>query len=365
MLSVQFQFSTCCNMKNFLPGPTEVNPEILAELAKPVMGHHTPEFRDLISQLKSRLQYIFGTENEVITLTCTASAALEAALVNTCKEKILVVSNGAFGERWLQAARSRGLASDGLVLGWGIPIPPYEVRRLLDRVPYDTVVMVHGESSTGMLNPIEPISELLKAHPEIVFIVDAVATLGGVELQMDKSRIDVLVGASHKCLALPPGVVPLGLSPRALKRSKSAKQKGYSFDFNLWAESWHENKVVGTPAVPQLQAMLTQLDRIQDESIQVRWKRHKNMQELTIHWAEKNGFIPFPPEDYRLPSVSCLRPEVSRATSPIVAALTERGFLIDSGYGKLKGRTIRIGHMGDWTTEDIKGLLDHLSQVST
>lgn len=350
-------------MKNFLPGPTEVRPEVLAELSKPVISHHTSEFKDLLRAIKPGLQSIMGTQGAVFPFTCTASAAMEAALGNAGGQKILVVANGAFGERWLHAARSLDLTADGLILGWGISIPLHEVRRILDQVPYDTLVMVHGESSTGMLNPIEPIRDLLVNRPGILWILDAVATLGGVPLSMDEARVDVLVGASQKCLALPPGIVPVGVSKRALERSKTSKRKGYSYDFNLWEKRWQRDQTVATPAIPQVQAMKRQLDRIKTETLKARWDRHASMLELTTEWAYNGGMVPFSPEDYRLPSVSCLRFEDNRKTTAIVQELEDRDYLIDDGYGKLKGRTLRIGHMGEWSTTDLEGLLSTVDEI--
>jgi aspartate aminotransferase-like enzyme len=350
-------------MKNFLPGPTEVHPEVLAKLCLPIIGHHTLEFQELIKQIKPRLQRLLGTSCPVFTLTCTASAAMEAALTNVGGAKILVVSNGAFGERWLTTARLLGLDADGLVLGWGIPIPEHELERLINRVGYDTLVLVHGESSTGMLNPLEPISDVLSKRTEVLLILDAVATLGGVPLSMDAAGVDVLVGASQKCLALPPGIVPIGVSEGALARSGSSRRKGFAFDFNLWNERWEKYQTVATPAIPQLQALNLQLEWIEKETLEARWERHLRMSQLTTDWAQRHGCQPFAPVGFRLPSVSCLRLDGGRKTAPIVNKLRDLGYLIDDGYGRLKGITLRIGHLGDWKEEDLEGLLSALEKA--
>lgn len=350
-------------MKNFLPGPTEVHPDLLKELTRPIISHHSPEFREIIKRIKPRLRKLLGTEGDVFTLTCTASTAMEAALLNAAGVKTLIISNGAFGERWLQAARAFNLPADGLVLGWGLPIPPYEVRRLLERVAYDTVVIVHGESSTGMLNPLEPITAVLANHPHVIFILDAVSTIGGFSISMDSAGVDVLVGASQKCLALPPGIVPIGVSQRALERSRHSRRKGYSLDFCLWHERWLENQTVATPAIPQIRALDLQLKRLKEESLEIRFRRHQNMADRMTAWAEDHALIPFPPVGYRLPSISCLRPVKGGNTTGIVKELMKKGYWIDAGYGKLKGKSLRIGHMGEWTENDLEGLLEALTEV--
>jgi aspartate aminotransferase-like enzyme len=348
-------------MKNFLPGPTTVTADILAVLAEPIIGHHTEEFRALIARLKPRLKRLLGTRHPVFPLTCTASAAMEAALINAAAQKILVLANGAFGERWLAAARSLNLPADGLILSWGLPLPEHEIGRVLDRTNCDTLVMVHGESSTGMLNPLEPVKNALKSRPEVLFILDAVATLGGVPLEMDADGVDILVGACQKCLALPPGVVPVGVSEKALKRSETSSRKGYATDFVLWKERWDENQTVATPAIPQLRALDLQLERIEKETLKARWKRHRRLSESTLEWARQHGWIPFAPEGYSLPSISCLRPLDGRKTQPIIEGMREEGYLIDGGYGKLKNRTLRIGHMGNCSEGDLQELLEALS----
>lgn len=350
-------------MKNFLPGPTAVSADILRALSTPVHGHHTADFKKLLQRLKPLLQELFKTRHPVFTFTTTASAAMEAALVNAAAQRILVLANGAFGERWLTAARRLWLPADGLTLAWGLPLPEFEIERVLDRTNCDTLVMVHGESSTGMLNPLEPVVSALQHRPDVLFILDAVATIGGVPLDMDAAGVDILVGAAQKCLALPPGIVPLGVSAKALDRSRVSKRKGYAYDFVLWKERWETDQTVATPALPQLQALYLQLQRIRAETLTARWERHRRMLAMTLKWAAENGFVSFAPQGFELPSISCLRPLESRETAPLVNKLRQRGFLIDAGYGKLKNRTLRIGHMGDWKEEDLSALLAELTAV--
>ncbi|MCX6639609.1 MAG: alanine--glyoxylate aminotransferase family protein [bacterium] len=350
-------------MKIFLPGPTEVRSELLAQTSQPMIGHHTTAFASLIDSLKPRLGHLLGTQHPVFLFSCTASTALEAALCNAAGKRTLILANGGFGERWLEAAGALGLPADGLLARWGDPIREDDVASKLEQGDYETLVMVHGESSTGMLNPIDPITRILSKHPQVLFILDAVATLGGVPLRMDQSGIDVLVGASQKCLALPPGLVPVGVSARALERSRKSERKGYSLDFNLWQERWTKGQTVGTPAIPQFFAVDYQLKRIEAEGLERRWERHQHMLEMTTEWAKLRNLVPLAPGNCLLPPISCFRFKDDRDTTGVVKALEQQGYLIDDGYGKLKGKTLRIGHMGDWTEEELKGLLRALDGV--
>lgn len=351
------------DIKNFLPGPTMVRPELLAQLSQPIIGHRTPEFRQLMAQINPRLQRLFGAQNPVFCFTCTASAAMEAALLNAGGGKILILANGLFGERWGQAALKLGLDSAILDAGWGKPFSPGEIERRLGQEGFSSLVLVHGETSTGMLNPVEPLSAILSGRDDVLLIVDAVATIGGVALRMDQAGIDVLVGALQKCLALPPGIVPIGVSQKALERSRASRRKGYAGDFSLWQERWKECEVVATPALPQLYALNYQLAQIEAETLPARWERHQRMLNMTSDWAKRHGWRTFAPQDFLLPSVSCLLPPLGEDTTPWVAALRDRGYLIDGGYGRLNGQVLRIGHMGDWREKDLAGLLQALAEI--
>jgi aspartate aminotransferase-like enzyme len=339
------------DLKNYLPGPTMVCPEVLSQLARPIIGHRTPEFRELMARISPALQRLLRTQHPVFCFTCTASAAMEAALAN------------GFGERWGEAAGLMEMKFELLKFDWGVPFDLEPVRQRLENGNFGSTVMVHGETSTGMLNPIEPVLGLISEHEDVLLIVDAVATLGGVSVQMDRWGIDVLVGASQKCLALPPGIVPVGVSERALKRSQKSRRRGYAYDFALWQERWAEGEVVATPALPQLYALDHQLARIEAEGLEARWQRHSRMLILTQEWAHAHGWRPFAENGSHLASASCLMPMAGGNTTPIVEALRRRGYLVDEGYGKLKARVVRIGHMGDWQEEDLEELLQALGEA--
>ncbi|RJP80313.1 MAG: alanine--glyoxylate aminotransferase family protein [Candidatus Zixiibacteriota bacterium] len=352
------------DVKIFLPGPTQVSPEVLAQLARPMIGHRTAEFWALMESLSPRLQQLLNTEYPVYAYSGTGTQAMEAALTNAGGPHLLILSNGLFGERWMQAAKGLGLKATLLDFGWGKAYSVVEIQRVLEQDGFSSVVMVHGETSTGMLNSIEPVSELVALLPDVLLIVDAVSTLGGVPLYMDRWGIDVLAGGAQKCLALPPGVEPVGVSQRALERARNSKRKGYASDFNLWQEFWLKHEVVTTPAIPQLFAMDFQVGRIlEQETLAARWERHARMAQRAAEWAQARGWAPVGPEDMRLPSCTCLRPPNERDTAMTVAALRVQGYLIDAGQGPLKGRVLRLGHMGDWTLPDLEGLLATLDQV--
>ena len=161
-----------------------------------------------------------------------------------------------------------------------------------------------------------------------------------------------------------PGIVPIGVSAPALQRSRRSRRKGYAADFNVWHERWKEGEVVGTPALPQLLALAVQLARIEAETLATRYKRHRRMSQLVHGWAKSRSWKHVAPADYLLPSVSCLRPPIGLQAPQIVAALRDRGYLVDDGYGKLKGQILRIGHMGDWQEADLEELLAALDQAA-
>jgi aspartate aminotransferase-like enzyme len=351
-------------LKNFLPGPTMVNPDVLAQLSQPIIGHHTPEFHELMGRIHPALQRLMFTKHPVFAFTGTASTAMEAALTNAGGDKMLIVSNGLFGERWGRAAARLNLNHRVMNIGWGTPYDPAEIRRTMNFGKFESLVVVHGETSTGMLNPLEPIHEMLQDWPEVLLIVDAVATLGGADVKMDALGIDVLIGGSQKCLALPPGISPVGVSPRALRWARGSFRKGYAHDFNLWQERWRQNEVICTPALPQLYALAYQLTRLEEETLQARWERHTRLSKLAQSWAAKVGWKTCSPEGYILPSVSCLVPPTTWGdTTRVVESMREHGYLIDCGVGKLQGKSIRLGHMGEWQEDDVKEMLAVLGKA--
>ncbi len=355
----------------FLPGPTEVRPEVLDAMVRPVIGHRGPDMNALMGELEPGLSYLFRTERPVYVSTSSATGMMEAAITNLSRRRALCLVCGAFSERFHAIAAGTGQAADRLDVEWGEPNLPERVAEKLaeSRGIYDLVTVVHSETSTGVLNPIAAIAEVVGEFEDVLLAVDGVTSVAGTPLLFDDWKLDFAVTGSQKALALPPGLALAVASERALERARQVKDRGYYFDLLKFEQNTTKRQTPNTPAVSLFYALAFQLDRIRDEGLEARWDRHASMAERTWAWVDEmrdrsgEPFRVLSPAGYRSPTVTAVTMPDGFDGTPVVAALRDRGYTIANGYGKLKGRTIRIGHMGDHTMQELEILLEHIAEV--
>jgi predicted phosphoserine aminotransferase len=341
----------------FTPGPTEVAPEVLDEMARPLIGHRGAEMQDLIRDLVPRLRALFGTRDHDIFLTsCSATGLWEAAIRNCVARRVLVPVCGSFSERFLEVALACGVEADPLRVEWGRAVPAQAVSDALATGRYDVVALVHNETSTGVTNPLAQIAEVVRRQEGVLLLVDAVSSLGGIPVEVDRHGIDVCLASVQKCLALPPGFSLCAVSGRALERSRGRSGKGYYFDFVRLKGFFDRHLPLATPSVNHLFALLAQMKRIEAEGLERRYARHRAMAETVRSWAQ-DRFALFAEEGARSDTVTCVANSRGIRVAEFVAAVAQRGFGISSGYGELKQSTFRIGHMGDHTVAGVKTLL--------
>ena len=209
--------------------------------------------------------------------TASATFALEAALVSLAPDALLSLTNGAFSERWLAIARSRGIAAQELAVPWGSSVDPDELRRVLRKSRPEVVTVVHCETSTGVLNPIEELARVIRAESDALVLVDAVSSLAGAALETDGWGLDVVVTASQKALALPPGLAFFSVSERAWQRIETVESRGFYTDFLRYRDKHAQAGPITTPAIPLVYALDAQLDRILAEGVEARWRRHRDL----------------------------------------------------------------------------------------
>jgi predicted phosphoserine aminotransferase len=347
----------------YTPGPTEVAPEILREMSRPIIGHRGLEMQSLIRDLVPRLRSLFGTRAHDVFLTaCSATALWEAALRNCVGRRVLVPVCGAFSERFYDVALACGLEADTLQIEWGRAVPAQAVADMLATGKYDAVALVHNETSTGVVNPLAPIAEAVHRQGDVLLLVDAVSSLGGIPVEVDRNGIDVCLASVQKCLALPPGFSVCAVSPLALERSARRAGKGYYLDFIRLKSCFDKSQPMATPSVSHMFALQAQLKRIEIEGLEARYARHRAMADLTRAWAaERLGL--FAEDTARSNTITCVANTRRLEVSRLVSDLAGRGFGISNGYGRLKELTFRIGHMGDHTVEGIKDLLAAMDEV--
>ena len=353
----------------FLPGPTEVHPEVLSAQNRAVIGHRGPAVQKLMGELQTGLKDVFRTESPVLISTSSATGLMEAAVLNGARSRVLSLVNGAFSKRFGQIAEACGLEVETLEVEWGQVITADQVREKLTSGGFDAVTVVHSETSTGALNPIKEISEVVQEQEDVMLLVDSVTGVGGAEVRTDEWALDFVLTGSQKALALPPGLSFGVASERLMARSADATRKGVYFDLISFRKQLDNLQTPNTPAITLFYALAKQLDRIRLEGLEARWSRHRAMAERCVQWVdmmrEQRGVAlsVLAPEGSRSPTVtSVVLPEGTTGPS-VVSAMKERGFTIGGGYGKLKETAFRVGHMGDHTVAELDAVLDALGEV--
>lgn len=348
--------------KLFIPGPTDVNPDVLNAQAQPMVGHRSQEFQDLYARIQPRLQQVLQTESRVYVTASSGSGMWEGAMRSLIRERLLLCVCGAFGQRWADMAEGNGLAFDQLDVEWGEPNLPEQVVAALAKKKYDTLAVVHNETSTGVENPVEKIVKAAReSQPNLIVMIDAVSSAAGVQIPVDDWGLDVLVTSSQKCFALPPGLALAAVSDRALERAARVPHRGWYFDLLLLEEYHQRNFTPATPAISLLYALDYQLDRILSEGAEARQARHEQMANLVQAWA-KEHFELFAAEGYRSRTVTAIRNTRQMDIPALNRHLAQYDMTLANGYGPLKNKTFRIGHMGEIQPADIEELLAHIDE---
>jgi predicted phosphoserine aminotransferase len=354
----------------FLPGPTEVRPEILQAQVRPMMGHRGAGVVALMEGLQAGLKDVFRTERPVFVSSSSATGLMEAAVRNGASGRILALVNGAFSERFAKIALACGLAVDRLDAPWGSAHDPDVVSEALGRGAYDAVTVVHSETSTGVLNPVERIARVVAREDDVLLLVDSVTGVGGAEVRTDAWGLDFVLTGSQKALALPPGLAFGVASERMMERAETVKARGVYFDLLAFEKNLDKMQTPNTPALSLLYALQVQLGRIRSETMERRWARHLAMAERVWTWvgaaAERlPGLRVLAPEGFRSPTVTTVVLPEGRSSRSVVEGMKARGWVIGGGYGKLEETTFRIGHMGDHTVDEVDALLADLEKVLT
>lgn len=347
-----------------IPGPVEVRQEILEAQTAWMIGHRSSEIATLIENLEAKLQQVFLTESRVFIQGSSGTGLWEGASRNCIRDdkKALHLVGGAFSERWAKVSEANGKQIDVIEVEWGQAHQPEMVEAALKNETYDAICIVHNETSTGVLNPLKDIAEIAARYPETLLLVDTVSSAVGAELRVDDWNIDLTVTSSQKAFALPPGLAFATISERVLKRAEQISNRGYYFDFLTIAKSLKKFNTPSTPPIPVMFAADMQLDDILREGLENRWARHEQLRDITHQWALDRGFGLFAQEGFRSPTVTAIDNRQRQIdVFDMAKAMAEQGYVMDKGYGSIKGDTFRIAHMGDisvTTLEEVLSCLD-------
>ena len=354
--------------KFFLPGPTEVKPEILATMTRPMISHRGSEIETMMTRIDERLQKVFRTTHPVFTVTSSATGLMEGGVRNAVKSRLLCLINGAFSKRFHKAAVNSGIPCDKLEIEFGQAHTPEMLADALKKADYDTVSVVHSETSTGVLNPIKELTEVARAAGDVVMVIDTVSSMAAAPIECGAWDLDYVLTGSQKALALPPGLAFCAANERIMERAKASKMRGLYFDLVEIHSSWTKHQSPNTPGVSLLYALDAQLEHMMSEGMEARWARHAAMAQRTWRWVDEQraagrDISVLAPEGYRSPAVTCISAPAGRTGPQIVSAMKAKGFVITPGYGEAKDSMIRIGHMGEHTVDELDVLLDALNSV--
>jgi aspartate aminotransferase-like enzyme len=328
-----------------------------------MLPHRSKEFEAIFRRAEENMRSLFFTEHRVFITASSGSGLQEAAVRNFTNERLLSCVNGAFAARWNEVAIANGKQADLLEAGWDIPFSAAMVADAVRGKGYESLTIVHNETSTGLENPIQEISAAIReASPDTLICVDAVSSLGGARIEMDSWGIDMVLTSSQKCLALPPGLGFAAVSQRALDYAAKVPNRGWYFDLVRLEKHRLKDSTPATPAMSLIYALDKQLERILDEGLEHRFERHRAMAERVQSWALNRGLSLFAPEGYRSKTVTTIANDRDLDISALNKYLMERGMRIASGYGPLKGKTFRIAHMGETQMQDIETLLASLDE---
>jgi predicted phosphoserine aminotransferase len=348
-----------------IPGPVEVREEILQAQTQWMIGHRSTAFADLYARMQTKLKAAFKTQNRVILLGSSGTGLWEGASRNCIRDdrRVLHLTGGAFSERWAEISQMNGKQVDTIKVEWGQAHTPEMVAEALSKQAYDAVCVVHNETSTGVTNPIKAIGEVVRQYEDTLFLVDTVSGFLGAELHVDDWGIDFALTSSQKAFALPPGLAFAAVSDRVLERAKQIPYRGYYFDMIEITKVGDKNNTPSTPPVSLMFAADKQLDDIMAEGLENRWARHLHMRDLTHQWADSRGFGVYADRAYASPTVTTVDNRVKQIDVDAMAKfMSGKNFSMDKGYGKIKGPTFRIAHMGDMQPSTLEEVLSGLDE---
>jgi aspartate aminotransferase-like enzyme len=351
--------------KLFIPGPVEVREDVLQRMATPMIGHRSKTASALQRGISEKLQQVFYTKEMILLSTTSGSGLMEGSVRSCTRKRAAVFSIGAFGDRWYEMAASNGVEADKFKVEEGEITRPEHVDAALATGKYDLVTITHNETSSGITNPVYEIAEVMRKYPEVVWCMDAVSSMGGVKIEVDKLGVDVCITSTQKCLGLPPGMAIASFSQKAVEAARSVKNRGTYldllalYDFILKSDYQYPS----TPSLSHMFALDYQLDRILAEGLENRFARHAEMADAVRAWAKAKWQLFAAEERYASNTLTTIRNTRGIVVADLNKELGARGFEISNGYGPLKEKTFRIAHMADCTMADIRDVLAAIDDI--
>ena len=341
-----------------IPGPTPVPESVLKAMGRHPIGHRSGEFQDVVKRTTEQLRWLHQTSSDVLVITGSGTAAMEAGIINTLSrgDKVLCGDNGKFGERWVKVARAYGLDVEVIKAEWGQPLDPEAFRTALET---DTakeiraVILTHSETSTGVINDLETISGHVRAHGTALTIADCVTSLGASNVPMDAWGLDVVASGSQKGYMMPPGLSFVAMSKRAWQAYERSDLPKFYLDLGPYRKTAAKNSNPFTPAVNLYFALETALDMMQAEGLEAIFTRHGRHRTAAQAGMKAMGLPLYAAEGYGSPAITAVAPDGIDAEQLRKAVKERFDILLAGGQDHLKGKVFRIGHLGFVCDRDV------------
>jgi len=351
------------------PGPSNAAPSVLQAMQQPLVGHLDPTFIDMMEEIKSMLRHVFQTENEMtLPVSATGSAGMEACFVNLLEpgDKVLIGVNGVFGTRMCDVAERCGATVTKVEAEWGTIIEPSAIAAALEGCKPKLVAIVHAETSTGALTPVEELSRLTH-DAGALFLLDTVTSLGGCPVAVDDWHVDAVYSGSQKCLSCPPGLAPVSFSPRAMEviTGRKARVQSWYLDMNFLASYWGSERVYHhTAPISMNYALHEALWLVLEEGLEARWARHRKVHEALKVGLTKLGLSITSQKGHQLWQLNAIGvPDGADEAGVRTRLLSDYGIEVGPGLGPMKGKIWRVGLMGhNATVANVEHFLDALGQ---
>jgi len=341
-----------------IPGPTNVDPAVLRAMSKPTVSHTSSEFVEIFNESLTDLKKVFMTKGEVFVIAGSGTLALEMAIGNIIEpgDKILNAVSGFFGQYFVEISKAHQAVPKVLEVPWGKSIKPDNVKDALKEDDYKAVTVTHVETSTGVVNPIKEIGEIVKEYSDAFFIVDTVCSLGGMEVQVDDWNVDVCASGTQKCIGAPPGLALLAVSNEVLTLLETRKSpvNFWYGDFRNWLPVMRDpSKYFATPPVNMVYALSEALKIMLNEGLEQRFRRHHVLAEAFRAAMDSLNNKLVADRDYAADTVTAVYYPENIEDGAFRSQMKRRGIVVASTLGPLKGKGFRVGHMGNVSQNDI------------
>lgn len=350
--------------KLFTPGPVDVPDDVLRETARPLIYHREDKFKTFLLDITTALRKVLFTNNEIHFLTSSGTGGMETALVNilSSTDTPVIASSGKFGERWIELCRNYRVPATVVEAEYGRTVPPEAIEAQLKKQGAPTVVFTTlTETSTGVLNDLKACGAICRRY-ESLLVVDGVAGLGADYCPQDEWNIDVLIGASQKAFMAPPGIAFISISPRARDRIKRSDLPKYYFHLEAYEKFLEKGQTPWTPAITVLYGLHKGLHKILKEGVKAMFKRHARIADYARKRVRKMGLEIFPERPSNALTVMKMPPDIN--STDIIKEIKERyAILFANGQGEMRGKILRIGHMGNYTVTKIATAINLLERV--